>query len=576
MRWTISRQIAAGYAISLLFVIALGGTAYWASHEMLDAFTQRRNATQIILSSDQLLTLLQDAENGQRGYLLTGAEPYLEPYRSAVTRLPAAVENLRQLVEKSALGQDGLAELQTAVDDRLGELAHTIDLKRTAQESAALAVVNQGVGKAAMERIRERLGAIKQAQVSEQTARNQEAQDASAFLLDVLVVGILLSVIVMIISGVVTSRRILRPVEEITAAARSVSEGDLAVKLPETSKLEEIHALTRSFGGMVTSLRQSASLSERLASGDLTVEITPLSDRDVVGKSQADMVTKLSELMEQVQRSGVQVNSSAVQIAATSKEQQSTAGEMASTTTEISATSKEISATATELLKAADNMNEVCQRLAGLAVDGKEGLQRMDQVMRQIIDASTAITARFGEMNDRAGTISSVVTTITKVADQTNLLSLNAAIEAEKAGEYGRGFSVVAAEIRRLADQTAASTLDIEQMVKEMLASVSAGVMGMDKFSEEVRRNAHEVTDVTRQIDGMIEQVQLLAPSVESVYEGMRTQTQGSAQISEALVQLGDAARQTADAIRDSNRAVEQLNEATGGLQKAVARFKLR
>ncbi len=221
-------------------------------------------------------------------------------------------------------------------------------------------------------------------------------------------------------------------------------------------------------------------------------------------------------------------------------------------------------------------MNEVCQRLAGLAVEGKEGLQRMDQVMRHIIDASAAITARFGEMNDRAGTISSVVTTITKVADQTNLLSLNAAIEAEKAGEYGRGFSVVATEIRRLADQTAASTLDIEQMVKEMLASVSAGVMGMDKFSEEVRRNAHEVTDVTRQIDGMIEQVQLLAPSVESVYEGMRTQTQGSAQISEALVQLGDAARQTADAIRDSNRAVEQLNEATGGLQKAVSRFKLR
>lgn len=576
MRWTINRQIAAGYAISLLFVIGLGGTAYWASHQMLDAFNQRRNATLIIIAANEVQNLIQDAEGGQRGFLLTGAEPYLEPYRSAVTRLPSAVDTLKQLVGKSALGQDGLAELQTAVNDKLGELAHTIDLKRAAQAAAALDVVNQGAGKEAMDRISQRLDVIKQAQLNEQTVRNEEAQDASAFLLDVLVIGIPLSVIVMIFSGVVTSRRILRPVEEITTAASSVAEGDLAVKLPEKSKLEEIHALTQSFRSMVASLRQSASLSERLASGDLTVEINPLSDKDVVGRSQADMVTKLSDLIEQVQRSGVQVNSSAVQIAATSKEQQSTASEMASTTTEISATSKEISVTAAELLKAADTMNEVCQRLAGLAVDGKEGLQRMDQVMRQIIDASTAITARFGEMNDRAGTISSVVTTITKVADQTNLLSLNAAIEAEKAGEYGRGFSVVAAEIRRLADQTAASTLDIEQMVKEMLASVSAGVMGMDKFSEEVRRNAHEVTDVTRQIDGMIEQVQLLAPNVESVYEGMRTQTQGSAQISEALVQLGDAARQTADAIRDSNRAVEQLNEATGGLQKAVSRFKLR
>ncbi len=289
---------------------------------------------------------MQDAESSQRGYLLTGEEPYLEPYRSAVTRIPAAVDALKRLVGKSALGQEGLAELQTAVNDKLGELAHTIDLKRAAQAAAALELVNQGTGKDAMERIRQRLDVIKQAQLNEQSTRNEEAQDASAFLLDVLAIGIPLSVIVMVFSGLVTSRRILRPVEEITAAARSVAEGDLEVTLPEKSKLEEIHTLTRSFRSMVASLRQSASLSERLASGDLTVEVKPLSDKDVVGKSQADMVTKLSDLVEQVQRSGVQVNSSAVQIAATSKEQQSTASEMASTTTEISATSKEISVTA--------------------------------------------------------------------------------------------------------------------------------------------------------------------------------------------------------------------------------------
>ena len=196
--------------------------------------------------------------------------------------------------------------------------------------------------------------------------------------------------------------------------------------------------------------------------------------------------------------------------------------------------------------------------------------------MRQIMEASSSITGRLGEMNDKAGNIGSVVTTITKIADQTNLLSLNAAIEAEKAGEYGRGFSVVASEIRRLADQTAASTLDIEQMVREMLSSVSAGVMGMDKFSEEVRRSAREVTEVSQQIDQMIERVQSLAPSIESVYEGMQAQTQGASQISEALAQLGDAARQTADAIRDSNRAVDQLNEASRGLQTSISRFKLR
>src|SRR5947207_13543660 len=101
-----------------------------------------------------------------------------------------------------------------------------------------------------------------------------------------------------------------------------------------------------------------------------------------------------------------------------------------------------------------------------------------------------------------------MVTTITKVADQTNLLSLNAAIEAEKAGEYGRGFSVVAAEIRRLADQTAVATYDIELLVKEIQSAISAGVMGMDKFSEEVGRGIQDVHEVGSQLSRIIDEAQ--------------------------------------------------------------------
>src|ERR1700681_3630636 len=112
------------------------------------------------------------------------------------------------------------------------------------------------------------------------------------------------------------------------------------------------------------------------------------------------------------------------------------------------------------------------------------------------VEASASINERLAVLSDKAGNIGTVVTTITRVADQTNLLSLNAAIEAEKAGEYGRGFAVVATEIRRLADQTAVATYDIEQMVKEMQQAVSAGVMGMDKFSEEVRRGVADVRSV--------------------------------------------------------------------------------
>lgn len=576
MRWTLSRQILAGYAISLLLLAALGYFAFRISRDMLAAFEDRRQANAIVQQAGTVLSLMQDAETGQRGYVLTGQERYLAPHANAVAKLPGALSDLKAAYAEAERAQDDLPILRTKIDEKLAELKQTIDLRRAGDEKGALEIVLSDHGKEAMDEIRQVISTILTEETSSLNKSNEAAQKEEASFEKVIELGIPAAALIMLVVGIFTARSIAHSINGVTRAAGEIADGNLNVAIPTSSSVEEISALAKAFSTMVASLRRSAHLSERLAAGDLTVEVKPISNADVVGQAQSEMVAKLSELIEQVQSSGVQVNSSAVQIAASSKEQQSAATEMASTTTEIGTTAKEMSATSAELLKAADNVNEVSQQLSGLATGGKEGLGRMEQVMRQIMEASSSITARLGEMNDKAGKISSVVTTITKIADQTNLLSLNAAIEAEKAGEYGRGFSVVASEIRRLADRTAASTLDIDQMVKEMLGSVSAGVMGMDKFSEEVRRSGHEVAEVSRQIDQMIERVQSLAPSIESVYEGMQAQTQGASQISEALSQLGDAARQTAEAIRESNRSVDQLNDATHGLQTVISRFKLR
>jgi methyl-accepting chemotaxis protein WspA len=161
------------------------------------------------------------------------------------------------------------------------------------------------------------------------------------------------------------------------------------------------------------------------------------------------------------------------------------------------------------------------------------------------------------------------------VADQTNLLSLNAAIEAEKAGEYGVGFAVVAREIRRLADQTAVATLDIEEMVKEMQSSVSSGVMEMDKFAKEVSRGVEDTSNISEQLGRMIEDVQSLAPRFQIVNQGMEAQSLGAQQISEAMVQLSETSVQTADSLREINGAIEQLNGAAQRLRREISRFKV-
>jgi methyl-accepting chemotaxis protein WspA len=379
-----------------------------------------------------------------------------------------------------------------------------------------------------------------------------------------------------IIAVLFFARALSLPVQKLTTAVGLLAEGDLWVVLPKARGGDEISQLTRSLERLVESLRACSEGANRVAAGDLTTEFKPQSERDVMGTALAEMGRKLAALVVDVQRSSVIVSSVITEVAATAKKQQSTANEVAATTTEISATSREITATARDLAQTVSHVAEGAQQSATLADSGRDALGRMDETMRRVSDAAGGINARLTVLNDKAANIGSVVTTIAKVADQTNLLSLNAAIEAEKAGEYGRGFAVVATEIRRLADQTAAATVDIEQLVKEIQTAVTAGVMGMDKFSEEVRRGVGDVEKVASQLAQIIQNVQAITPRIGSVSEGMQVQSSGAEQISQALTQLGDAARQIAESLHQSNEAVRRLDEAARGLRSGVERFKVR
>jgi methyl-accepting chemotaxis protein WspA len=332
---------------------------------------------------------------------------------------------------------------------------------------------------------------------------------------------------------------------------------------------------------MLRSLSVSLALmmekTSQLAGGDLSVRLEAVADNELGRLARAfnQMADSLQELVSKVQRSGIQVTSSVTEIAASIREQQATATEQAATTTEIGASTKEIAATSKVLVKNMDEVAHVADSTSALAEEGREDLIRMETTMNQMMEATRGIASRLAVLSEKASNINAMVTTINKVADQTNLLSLNAAIEAEKAGEHGLGFGVVATEIRRLADQTAVATWDIEQMVKEMQSAVSSGVMGMEKFSEEVRHGVEQVGQVGDRLSKIVKSVQSLTPHFESVYQSMQEQSSGSEQINLALEQLSQTVQGTAEAMRESVLVVDQLNEASHRLQSAVSGFKV-
>jgi methyl-accepting chemotaxis protein WspA len=275
-------------------------------------------------------------------------------------------------------------------------------------------------------------------------------------------------------------------------------------------------------------------------------------------------------LVNRLQRSSVALMSTATQIAATSREQQATVNGYTASTTEIAAATKEISATSRELLNTLEQVSLAAAGAASLAASGRGGLDGMDGMMQQLSGSTATISLKLSVIREKANDINMVVTTITKVADQTNLLSVNAAIEAEKAGEYGLGFLVVAREIRRLADQSAVATLDIEQMVRQMQGAVSTGVMEMDKFTEQVRQGVQSVAHIGAQLGQIIERVQDLSASIEPLNDGMRSQSEGATQISEAMTQLTDGARQTATSLKEFNDATDSLRDVVSGLKQEL------
>jgi methyl-accepting chemotaxis protein WspA len=360
-----------------------------------------------------------------------------------------------------------------------------------------------------------------------------------------LILAGLLIILVSVLLAVFLARRLTNPLELTTSLAQKIATGDIQKAREELA---------------------GAQAAQIIQSGDETGEL--------LSAFQA-MTGNLDSLIGQVHRSGIQVTTSATEIAASARELESTVAQQAASTTQVTATSREISATADDLAQTMDKVNVSLNDTIGMAESGRKDLTQMEGAMRELVKATSSISSKLSVINDRANKISHVVTTINKISDQTNLLSLNAAIEAEKAGEFGRGFSVVAREISRLADQTAIATQDIERVVAEMQSSVATGVMEMEKFADEVRRGVETVALQSGQLTRIIDQVRLHGPQFTIVKDGMYGQSQGAQQISDAMGHLSLAAQQTKDSLHEFKLATEQLNEAIAGLQSEVSRFRI-
>ena len=318
---------------------------------------------------------------------------------------------------------------------------------------------------------------------------------------------------------------------------------------------------------------------ERIAEGNLACEACGSGDG---GDELADllrgldrMADRLRGLVERVRDASVRLDTTAEEVSAGSRRQAETAVGFGASVNEIASASLEISTTGTELLRTMESVDAAAGDTASMAEEGRRDLSSIAASMQRLQVDASSVSSRLAAIDEKAASISGVVTTITRVADQTNLLSVNAALEAEKAGEFGVGFMVVAREIRRLADQTAEATLDIERMVSRMQEAVAAGVGEMKRLDGQVAAGAAEVLRVVRQIEAMIERVAQGSGEVGRVREGMASQSEGASQITQSLSNLGEGASSASASSEEFSRAAADLQQAVGTLREAIACFRI-
>lgn len=546
MRLTIGKRIALTFGIALLLMLVIALVSLRANATLFDSLQARAHSFEVRQTITRLEKLMVDAETGQRGFLITADERYLEPYTDAVSALHTQQALLEELTKGDPQQLERVRAVAPLIKDKLDYFAETITSRRGKGLEATLSLLATDRGKRAMDEVRRLLAALEQHESVQLEWRIAAALETLDQTRKAILAALLASLLLSLSASFFLGRSITGPIGRLAGGMVKLAAGDLKSRIAVLGE-DELTDLSKGFNEMADKRNEA---EEKVASQSR--------ERERILGSVRETINNLSSV--------------SAEIVAAASQQASGAREQAAAVTETVSVVAEVAQTSERGAEQARAAEETARRSNEFGHAGRKAVDDAVRVMNDAKQRFDSVAEGILALAQKTQAIGEINALITDVAEQTHLLALNAAIEAARAGEHGRGFAVVAGEVKSLAEQSKKATVQVRQILTEIQKMSNTAVLS----TEESTRSMHSAVTQTGEVGAILKQ---LADTIDEVAEVSSrisaTQSQqatGLEQINRAMKDINDVSAQNLGSARQVETAAHELNELGGRLQSFLTR----
>ena len=537
---TISNKLKLGFGAILVIILALILAASQGFNQVNSAVQQNIHSYHVLQDSDAALLALVNMETGMRGFALTGKDEFLDPLNQGKRQFAEQLQELTQLTrdnpeQQASLVQLGQAEAQwhqESVQQILALRRQVIAGSQPLDVLTSRIATAQDKGK--MDDMRDVLGQIKTRETRLLDSRTESMQDAKQHAMLILISGGILATLLALVIAWSLSRTVVGRLAQAVTVARDIAAGQLDSPIPAAGR-DEVGQLLGAFGQMQEKLRA--------------------------------MIQGIKQGTDQLVAAAHTISANSQQLSAAAQEQSSAASSMAATVEELTVSINHVADNAGEA-------HDLSSQSGRLAQDGGQTIQASVDSMRSIAGTVQSSATRIGELGEHSERVSSIVSVIKGIADQTNLLALNAAIEAARAGEQGRGFAVVADEVRQLAQRTTNSTQEIAAMIEKIQAATQAAMSDMEVGVRQVNGGVDLANQAGEAVVSINASSDNVVRVVNQISLALREQTAASHDVARTVERLAQMAQQNSEAIDETVQTAVSLDALANDLNRQIGQFR--